>query len=153
MPASKSPSSVRSSASAGAGWGGCVVRLNHRLVSYQTRFKRATATPTALGQGEWIRRNPLRARLVLVRLADKGRRGNTAFGKRSRSKASTRAPKRPGCWWPASGSPICRQESWCDCVVSPCRSRRAFVTSRANTSVRGWNAATPAGLGASRCGY
>jgi len=77
------------------GGAGAWVRLNHRWVSYQTRSKRATATPTALGQGKWVRRNSLRARLVLVRFADKGRRGNTAFGKRSRSKASTRSAKTP----------------------------------------------------------
>ncbi|MCB2263747.1 MAG: transposase [Candidatus Thiosymbion ectosymbiont of Robbea hypermnestra] len=42
--------------------------------------------------------NPLRARFVLVRLVNQGRRGNTVFGKRSRAKASThraRAAKEP----------------------------------------------------------
>ncbi|WP_165741818.1 IS4 family transposase [Candidatus Thiosymbion oneisti] len=66
------------------------VRLDHGWVSCQTLFKRATTTPTALGEGEWVRRNPLRARLVLVRLVNKGRRRNNAFGKRARSKASAR---------------------------------------------------------------
>ena len=65
------------------------VRLNHRWVSCQTLFKRATATPTALGQGEWVRSNPLPAIFAFVRLANKGRRGNTAFGKRACSKRST----------------------------------------------------------------
>jgi len=51
------------------------VRLNQRWVSCQTLFKRATAT--ALGEGDWVRSNPLRACFVLVRLVDKGRRGNT----------------------------------------------------------------------------
>ncbi|WP_141699112.1 transposase, partial [Candidatus Thiosymbion oneisti] len=66
------------------------VRLNHGWVSCQTLFKRATTTPTTLGEGEWVRSNPLRARLVLVRLVDKGRRSNNAFGKRARSQASAR---------------------------------------------------------------
>ncbi len=69
------------------------VRLNHRWMSCQALFKRATATATALGEGDWVRSNPLRACLVLVRLAGKGRRGNTAFGKRSRSKASTHSTR------------------------------------------------------------
>jgi len=68
-------------------------RLNHRWVSCQTLFKRATNKPTALGEGDWVRSNPLRARVVLVRLAEKGRCGNTASGKRSRSKASTHSAR------------------------------------------------------------
>ncbi|QVL48993.1 MAG: hypothetical protein KFB96_00130 [Thiocapsa sp.] len=61
----------------------------HCWSSCKTLFKRATATPTALGEGEWVRSNPLRAVFALVRRAPKGRRGKTAFGKRARSKAST----------------------------------------------------------------
>ncbi len=74
------------------------LRPKHRWVSCRTLFKRATATPTSLGVGEWVRSNPMAAVIVLVRLAPKGRRGNNAFGKRSRSKASqqsARAAKEP----------------------------------------------------------
>ncbi len=74
------------------------LRPNQRWVSCKTLFKRATATPTSLGVGEWVRSNPICAVLVLVRLAPKGRRGHNAFGKRSRSKASqqsARAAKEP----------------------------------------------------------
>lgn len=69
------------------------LRANRCWVSCKTLFERATTTPTALGEGEWVRSNPLRAIFVLVRLASKGRRGNNAFGKRSRSKASTRSAR------------------------------------------------------------
>jgi hypothetical protein len=51
------------------------VRLKTRWASCKTAFRRATATPTALGEGAWVRSNPLRAIFVLVRHADKGRRG------------------------------------------------------------------------------
>ena len=74
------------------------VRLHRRWASCKTIFQRATPMPTALGEGEWVRSNPLRVRFVLVRLAPKGRRGHNAFGKRSRAKASTqsaRAAKEP----------------------------------------------------------
>ena len=63
------------------------LRLNRRWVSCQTIFKQARQTPTALGEGEWVRSNPLRVVFVLVRLASKGRRSHNAFGNRSRSKA------------------------------------------------------------------
>jgi hypothetical protein len=69
-----------------------------RWSSCKSLFKQATTTPTVLGVGEWVRSNPLRALLVLVRLTPKGRHGTNAFGKRSRSKASThsaRAAKEP----------------------------------------------------------
>ena len=72
--------------------------LNRRWVSCKTLFKQARQRPKALGEGEWVRGNPLRAIFVLVRLASKGRRSHNAFGKRSRSKASTqsaRAAKEP----------------------------------------------------------
>jgi hypothetical protein len=74
------------------------LRPKQRWVSCQSLFKRATATPTSLGGGEWVRSNPIAALIVLVRLAPKGRRANNAFGKRSRSKASregARAAKEP----------------------------------------------------------
>ena len=61
------------------------VRLNHGWVSCRTLFQRATGKPAALGEGDWVRSNPLRALFVLVRLVNKGRRGNTAFGKHSHS--------------------------------------------------------------------
>jgi hypothetical protein len=73
-------------------------RLQSRWSSCKTLFKRATATPTALGEGEWVRSNPMRAVFALVRRAPKGRRGKTAFGRRARSKASTqnaRSAKEP----------------------------------------------------------
>ena len=57
-----------------------VVRLTSRRSSCKTLFKRATATPTALGEGDWVRSNPLRAVFALVRRAPKGRRSKTAFG-------------------------------------------------------------------------
>jgi hypothetical protein len=69
------------------------VRLKTRWASCKTIFRRATATPMALGQGEWVRSNPLRAIFVLVRHADKGRRGKTANGKRARAKKSTQAAR------------------------------------------------------------
>ena len=74
------------------------LRLNRHWVSCQTIFKQARPTPKALGEGEWVRSNPLRAIFVLVRLARKGRRSHNAFGNRSSSKASThsaRAAKEP----------------------------------------------------------
>jgi len=69
------------------------VRLSRRWASCQTIFRRATPTPTRLGEGEWVRSNPLRALFVLVRHADKGRRSKTAKGKRARSKKSTQAAR------------------------------------------------------------
>jgi hypothetical protein len=75
------------------------VRLKARSwTSCKRIFTRATATPTALGEGEWIRSNPLRAVFALVREVPKGRRGKTAFGTRSRAKADVqhaRAAKEP----------------------------------------------------------
>lgn len=61
------------------------VRLNHGWVSCRTLFQHATRKPAALGEGDWVRSNPLRALFVLVRLVNKGRRGNTVFGKHSHS--------------------------------------------------------------------
>ena len=69
------------------------LRPRHRWVSCKTLFKSATATPTSLGVGEWVRSNPIAAVIVLVRLAPKGRRGKNAFGKRSRSKASQQSAR------------------------------------------------------------
>jgi hypothetical protein len=65
------------------------VRLRSRWTSCKRIFMRATATPAALGEGDWVRSNPLRAVFALVRRPPEGRRGKTAFGTRARSKAST----------------------------------------------------------------
>jgi hypothetical protein len=69
------------------------VRLKTRWASCKTLFRRATSTPTRLGEGQWVRSNPLRAIFVLVRRADKGRSGKTANDKRARSKKSTQAAR------------------------------------------------------------
>jgi hypothetical protein len=67
--------------------------LKQRWVSCKTLFRRATATPTRLGPGEWVRSNPLEALLVLVKQPPQGRRRRTAAGQRSRSKKSTQAAR------------------------------------------------------------
>ena len=69
------------------------VRLGARRASCKAIFRRATPTPTRLGEGQWVRSNPLRAIFVLVRHADKGRRDKTANGKRARSKKRTQAAR------------------------------------------------------------
>lgn len=69
------------------------LRLKQSWVSCKTLFLRATATPTLLGQGDWVRSNPLQALLVLVKEQPQGRRCKTAAGKRSRSKKSTQAAR------------------------------------------------------------
>jgi hypothetical protein len=69
------------------------VRLTTRWASCKTIFRRATPTATALGVGEWVKSNPLRALFVLVRQAPKGRRAKTAAGRRSRSKKSQQAAR------------------------------------------------------------
>ena len=56
-------------------------------------FAEATETPTVLGIGEWVRRNPLRAAFVLVRKPKQGRRAKTASGKGARSKNSLQAAR------------------------------------------------------------
>jgi hypothetical protein len=87
------------------------LRLERRWVSCKTWFKRATPTPTLLGTGDWVRSNPMRARMVLVRLPAMGRRGRTAFGKRARSKSSrhsARAAKEP---WLLVASPALAERS------------------------------------------
>lgn len=74
------------------------VRVTTRWASCQTVFRRATGKPTGLGEGDWVRSNPLRAIFVLVRQADKGRCAKTANGKRARSKKSkqgARAAREP----------------------------------------------------------
>lgn len=74
------------------------LRPRHRWVGCKSLFTSATATPTSLGVGDWVRSNPIAALMVLVRLAPTGRRGNNVFGKRARSKAgqhSARAAKEP----------------------------------------------------------
>jgi hypothetical protein len=69
------------------------LRLTTRWVSCQTIFKRATPTATSLGVGDWVKSNPLRALLVLVRQPPKGRRAKTAAGRRSRAKKSQQAAR------------------------------------------------------------
>ena len=69
------------------------LRLKQHWVSCKALFRRATATPTLLGQGDWVRSNPLQALLVLVKEQPRGRRRKTAAGKRARSKRSTQAAR------------------------------------------------------------
>jgi hypothetical protein len=80
------------------------VRLGARRASCKTIFRRATPTPTRLGEGQWVRSNPLRAIFVLVRHADKGRRDKTANGKRARSKKRTQAARGAREPWPLVAS-------------------------------------------------
>jgi hypothetical protein len=63
-----------------------------------TSCKRIFTRATGLGEGAWIRSDPLRAVFALVRQVPKGRRGKTAFGTRSRPKADmqhARSAKEP----------------------------------------------------------
>jgi hypothetical protein len=69
------------------------IRLNKRWVGCKTLFQKATETPTGLGEGDWVRSNPLRAIFVLVRRAKQGRSAKTANGRRSRSKKSMQAAR------------------------------------------------------------
>lgn len=69
------------------------VRVGRRWSSCQTVFRRATTTPTALGEGEWVRSNALQALFVLVRLPRKGRGAKTAKGKRAQSKKNNTAAR------------------------------------------------------------
>lgn len=69
------------------------VRLTTRWASCKTVFRRATPTASALGVGEWVKSNPLRALFVLVKQPPKGRRAKTAAGRRSRSKKSQQAAR------------------------------------------------------------
>ena len=69
------------------------LRSKQHWVSCKTLFRRATATPTLLGSGQWVRSNPLPALLVLVKQSPQGRQSKTAAGKRSRSKKSTQAAR------------------------------------------------------------
>lgn len=69
------------------------VQLKSRWISCKTLFQRARATPRALGIGQWVRSNPLRALFVLVRLPDQGRHANTASGRRARSNKSVQAAR------------------------------------------------------------
>ncbi len=71
------------------------IKLKYRWRSCKRVFAEATETPTALGIGEWVRSNPLRAAFVLVRKPKQGRRAKTASGKRARSKKSLAS--RPQC--------------------------------------------------------
>jgi hypothetical protein len=69
------------------------IKLKHRWRSCKRVFAEATETPTALGIGEWVRSNPLRAAFVLVRKPMQGRRDKTASGQRARSKKSRQAAR------------------------------------------------------------
>ena len=69
------------------------VKLKYRWRSCKRVFAEASATPTALGIGAWVRSNPLRAAFVLVRKPKQGRRDKTAAGKRARSKKSRQAAR------------------------------------------------------------
>jgi hypothetical protein len=69
------------------------IKLKNRWRSCKRVFAEASATPTALGIGEWVRSNPLRAAFVLVRKPKQGRRAKTASGKRARSKKSLQAAR------------------------------------------------------------
>jgi hypothetical protein len=69
------------------------IKLKHRWRSCKRLFAEATTTARALGIGEWVRSNPLRAAFVLVRKPKQGRRAKTAAGKRSRSKKSQQAAR------------------------------------------------------------
>lgn len=69
------------------------IKLKHRWRSCKRVFTEASETPTALGIGEWVRSNPLRAAFVLVRKPKQGRRAKTASGKRARSKKNLQAAR------------------------------------------------------------
>ena len=69
------------------------IKLKQRWRSCKRVFAQASTTPTALGIGEWVRSNPLRAAFVLVRQARQGRREKTAAGKRARANQSLRAAR------------------------------------------------------------
>jgi hypothetical protein len=92
------------------------VELKQRWYSCKQLFERATQTPIALGIGQWVRSNPLRACFVLV--LPKPRRGVRT----RRRPASARAPRQAGnppaarasrgCWWPRRGLPTGRRSGW-----------------------------------------
>jgi hypothetical protein len=69
------------------------IKLKHRWRSCKRVFEQATCAPSALGIGEWVRSNPLRAAFVLVRKPKQGRRQKTASGKRSRTNKSLKAAR------------------------------------------------------------
>jgi len=69
------------------------IKLKHRWRNCKQLFREATSTPTALGSGEWVRSNPLRAAFVLVRKPKLGRRDKTASGRCARSKKSRQAAR------------------------------------------------------------
>ena len=69
------------------------IKLTSRWRSCKRVFAGATETPSALGIGEWVRSNPLRAAFVLVRQPHQGRRAKTASGRRARSKKSRQAAR------------------------------------------------------------
>jgi hypothetical protein len=70
------------------------VKLTARWSSCKRVFAQATATPTALGTGAWVRSHPLTAVFVLVRQPHQGRRDKTASGQRARSNNSRQAARR-----------------------------------------------------------
>lgn len=70
------------------------IKLKHRWRSCKRVFAEASETPSALGIGEWVRSNPLRAAFVLVRKPKQGRRAKTASGKRARSRKNLQAARK-----------------------------------------------------------
>ncbi len=81
------------------------IKLKHRWRSCTRVFAEATETPRALGIGEWVRSNPLRATFVLVRKPKQGRRDKTAAGQRARSKKSLQAARNAREPWLLVASP------------------------------------------------
>jgi hypothetical protein len=81
------------------------VKLGARWTGCKRVFAQATATPTALGIGTWVRSNPLRAAFVLVRQPKKGRRDLSTKGRRARSKKSRQAARNAREPWLLVASP------------------------------------------------
>jgi len=91
------------------------VELKRRWYSCKQLFERATQTPVALGIGQWVRSNPLRACFVLVRQAPQGRQDKTASGKNKQSGTDhvfrvRYRPRRKAGYW-ARGSRLPRRDS------------------------------------------
>ncbi len=119
-------------------WVGLVRGRNHIKLKYRWRsckhlFREATTTPTGLGIGAWVRSNPLRAALVLVRKPTLGRRAKTAAGKRSRSKQSQQAARNAREPWLLVASP--RLAGWpAKRLVAVYRQRMQIDLPRTTTS-------------------
>jgi len=107
------------------------LRLNRHWVSCQTIFKQARQTPKALGEGEWVRSNPLRAIFVLVRLASKADAATTPSAiapAPRRARKVLAALKNRGYWLPVQLVPGSRPRGACAYIASACRSRRVPET-------------------------